>query len=101
MFEHTSRYYLIETLFWDTPDGTRIAYKRRRFLPQPEKMKPLAEWPVEQGDRFDLIAARTLGDSQSFWRIADANRVMDPDVLTTEPGRRLVIPMPQSEDNLR
>jgi hypothetical protein len=101
MFDPTSRYYLIDTLFWQAPDGTQIAYKRRRFLPQPENMQELAEWPVEQGDRFDLIAARTLGDSQSFWRIADANRAMNPDEMTAEPGRRLVIPMPQSQDNLR
>lgn len=101
MFDHTSRYYLIETLFWDAPDGSRIAYKRRRFLPQPEDLQQLAEWPVEQGDRFDLIAARTLGDSQGYWRIADANRSMNPDELTAEPGRRLKIPMPQSQDSLR
>lgn len=101
MFDHTSRYYLIETVFWDAPDGTRIAYKRRRFLPQPEDLQQLAEWPVEQGDRFDLVAARTLGDSQAFWRIADANRAMDPDELTAEPGRRLKIPMPQSQDGQR
>lgn len=98
MFEHTSRYYLSETLFWETPDGESIAYKRRRFLPQPQNLTPLAEWPVDKDDRFDLIAARTLGDSQSYWRIADANRVMNPDELTAEPGRRLVIPMPQEPD---
>jgi hypothetical protein len=108
MFEHTSRYYTIETVFWEEPSppappsivegDNRIAYKRRRFLLQPERFRPLAEWPVQQGDRFDLVAARTLGDSEAFWRIADANRAMDPNELTAEPGRRLVIPMPGSED---
>ena len=98
MFQPTSRYYLIETLFWDSPDGTRIAYKRRRLLPQPKDINLLAEWPVQDDDRFDLIAARTLGDSQSFWRIADSNQVMDPNELTTEPGRRLVIALPEAED---
>jgi|SRR5579859_2646153 len=97
MFDYTSRYYTLETVFWDAPDGTPIAYKRRRFLPMPERLKKLAEWPVQQGDRFDLIAARTLGDSQAFWRIADANRAMDPNELTAEPGRHLVIPMPQAD----
>jgi hypothetical protein len=95
MFDHTSRYYPIETALWVGPDGEPVPYKRRRFLPQPETLQILAEWPVMQGDRFDLVAARTLGDSQAYWRIADANRVMDPDELTETPGRRLVIPMPQ------
>lgn len=94
MFEHTSRYYPIETAFWPGADGV-VPYKRRRFLPQPESMQKLAEWPVAQSDRFDLIAARTLGDPQAYWQIADANRVMDPDELAATPGRKLVIPMPQ------
>jgi hypothetical protein len=95
MFDHTSRYYYLETVFWTGPDGQAVPYKRRRFLPQPERLQQLAEWPVEQGDRFDLIAARSLGDSQAYWRIADANRVMDPQELANTPGRRLIIPMPQ------
>jgi hypothetical protein len=95
MFDHTSRYYAIETAYWTGPDGKQIAYKRRRFLPQPETLTMLAEWSVTQADRFDLIAARTLGDSQAYWLIADANRVMDPDELTAAPGRLLAVPMPQ------
>ena len=95
MFDHTSRYYPLETAFWADPDGREIAYKRRRFLPRPEDLQVLAEWPVAQDDRFDLVAARTLGDSQAWWRIADANRVMDPVDLTEQIGRRLVIPAPQ------
>jgi hypothetical protein len=97
MFDHTSRYWYVDTVFWTRGDGVRIAYKRRRFLPRPEGMQVLAEWPVQAGDRFDLTAARTLGDSQSYWRIADANRAMDPVELET-PGRRLVIPLPQPND---
>lgn len=98
MFDHTSRYWAIETAEWTRPDGQQIAFKRRRLLPRPEDMQVLAQWPVQASDRFDLIAARTLGDSQGFWRIADANRVMDPVELET-PGRRLTIPMPQPGDS--
>jgi hypothetical protein len=94
MFDHMSRYYPLETGFWTGPDGQQRTYKRRRFLPQPETLPSLAEWPVAQGDRFDLIAARTLGDSQAYWQIADANLVIDPDELAATPGRRLTIPMP-------
>ncbi len=95
MFDHTSRYDPIEIAFWTSPGGESIPFKRRRFLPAPESLPKLAEWPVGEGDRFDLIAARTLGDSQAWWRLADANGVMEPGELTKEPGRRLVIPMPQ------
>ena len=98
MFDHTSRYWSIETAFWTREDGEVIAYKRRRLLPRPESTQLLAVWPVQAGDRFDLIAARTLGDSQSFWRIADANRALDP-VELERPGRRLVIPLPQPGDS--
>ena len=93
MFDHTSRYWPIETAVWTDGTGDPIPYKRRRLLPQPEGMQQLGTWPVEAGDRFDLLTARTLGDPQAFWRIADANRAMDPVELET-PGRRLVIPMP-------
>lgn len=97
MFSHDSRYYSVENALWTRPPDDAIAYKRRRLLPRPEGMAELARWIVEQGDRFDLVAARTLGDSQSFWRIADANRAMDPLELET-PGRMLRIPMPQPGD---
>jgi hypothetical protein len=97
MFDHTSRYWSTPVAFWPDPSGRLIRYARRRLLPQPEGMQELAIWPVEPGDRFDLVAARTLGDPQAYWRIADANRVMDPRELEV-PYRRLVIPMPQPGD---
>jgi nucleoid-associated protein YgaU len=45
-------------------------------------------------DRLDILAATYYGDSQLWWRIADANAVSDPDELS-EPGRRLRITHPQ------
>jgi hypothetical protein len=50
---------------------------------------------VVQGDRLDLIAARTLGDSEQFWRVCDANDAMDPHELTAEPGRAVRVPVPR------
>lgn len=97
MFDHESRYFAVENALWTHRYGETIAYKRRRLLPRPEDMTELGKWIVEEGDRFDLVSARTLGDSQSFWRIADANRVLDPLELET-PGRTLSIPMPQPGD---
>lgn len=95
MFEHTSRYYQIETAQLTGPDGRVIAYKRRRFLPQGETLPLLVEVTVTQGDRLDLIAARTLGDPEQFWRICDANDALDPLELTAEAGRVIRVPIPQ------
>jgi hypothetical protein len=97
MFEHTSRYYNIETSTFTTLEGRTIAYKRRRFLPQGNDLPILVEVAVTQGDRLELITARTLGDPEQFWRIADANNAMDPFDLTATPGYRLRVPVPQVE----
>jgi hypothetical protein len=96
MFEPTSRYAAIETTTLDLPDGHAVAYKRRRFLPHGAAMPLLVEITVAQGDRLDLITARTLGDPEQFWRICDANDAMHPADLTEVPGQRLRVAVPQS-----
>jgi hypothetical protein len=96
MFEPTSRYYMLETAQLHTADGQVIAYKRRRFLPQGQDMPLLVEVSVTQGDRLDLITARTLGDPEQFWRVCDANNAMNPTDLEAESGRRLRVPVPQA-----
>lgn len=95
MFEPTSRYYAIEDASLTAPDGGVIAYKRRRFLPDGEKIPLLVEVTVTEGDRLDLITARTLGDPEQFWRVCDANNAMNPSDLTAETGRVLRVPVPQ------
>lgn len=100
MFDPNSRYFNIETAKLTKPDGQEVAYKRRRFLPRAERMPKLAEVTVVEGDRIDLITARLLSDSEQFWRIADANNAMDPQDLTSEPGRRLRVAVPQAEGAL-
>lgn len=95
MFTFTSRYYNLETVMLTLPDGRVVAYKRRRFLPQGDSMPLLAEVAVTEGDRLDLITARTLGDPEHFWRVADANNAMNPFDLTAEVGRVLRVPLPQ------
>ncbi len=97
MFEPGSRYYNLETAKLTKPDGQEIAYKRRRFLPRAERMPKLGEVTVVEGDRMDVITARVLSDPEQFWRIADANNAMDPQDLTSEPGRRLRVAVPQAE----
>lgn len=97
MFEPGSRYHAIETALFTLPDGRQVAYKRRRFLPQGASLPLLAEVPVAEGDRLDLIAHHTIGDPEQFWRVCDANDAMRPADLLAEPGRRIRVPIPQFE----
>jgi hypothetical protein len=95
MYDFTSRYFALETAIFVGSDGHEVAYTRRRFLPAADTLTALSEVVVAQGDRLDLIAARTLGVPEAFWRIADANTAMSPFDLTATPGRRLRIALPQ------
>ena len=95
MFDPTSRYYALKDASYVQPDGTVVVYKKRRFLPQAETIRSLSEVVTVRGDRLDLIAFRTLGRPELFWRIADANDAMDPFDLTATAGTTLRIPVPQ------
>lgn len=95
MFEHTSRYSPLETAEYLTADGRKLAYVRRRFLPQGQKIPLLQEVTVLESDRLDLITHEGLGDSEQFWQICDANNTMNPDELTAEIGQVVRIPVPQ------
>ena len=63
-----------------------IRYKRRRFLPRARACRSSSRSRWSQGDRLDLITARTLGDPEQFWRVCDANDALDPAELTDEPA---------------
>jgi hypothetical protein len=99
MIDKTSRYSGIPEakLTVTDPDGrTReVAYLRRRFLPQPGDLTPIAEHIVEQGDRLDNLSARYLGDATQFWRLADANDALRPEELTDEVSSVIQIAFPQ------
>jgi hypothetical protein len=95
MFDYKSRYYNLETVEYTAADGRKIAYKRRRFLPQGNDLPLLQEVTVADGDRLDLITYDTLGEPEQFWQVCDANNAMNPDDLTAEIGRVLRIAMPQ------
>lgn len=95
MFTSTSRYYALPTKTLTTPDGRRVTYVQRRFVPQSNAFQVLGEVVVKQGDRLDNISSRTLGDPEQFWQICDANNAMNPSDLTAELGQRLRIPVPQ------
>ena len=95
MFPVTSRYCGIEIATWEAPDGRKINYLRRRFLPPADSYSILTEHTVKQEDRLDNITALYLGDPEQFWRLCEANNAMHPEELTDETDRRLRIPLYQ------
>ena len=98
MFDHTSRYYPLETAVFSDAAGREVRYKRRRFLPFADTAVVIAEHDVTQGERLDNIAARGLGDPEQFWRLCDDNGAMHPGELTAEVGRRLRVTMPRAPE---
>lgn len=93
-YPRTSRYHDIPSAVHTTPGGREIPYLTRRFLPPHQDLVDIAEHVVSEGDRPDLVANTHLGDPEAWWRIADANPVLDPRELTDTPGRRLRITLP-------
>ncbi|WP_321796812.1 Base plate wedge protein 53 [Caballeronia sp. J97] len=69
-------------------------YVLRRFIPQRRAITVAVEHIVTSGERPDLLGAAALGNALLYWRIADANAVLDPFELTDTPGRRVAIPLP-------
>jgi hypothetical protein len=96
MIPVTSRYYGIETARITGADGRETVFLRRRFVPPPDQGSLIGEHAVVEGDRLDNVTARYLGDPEQFWRVCDANRAMQPEVLVDEIGRRLRIAFPQN-----
>jgi nucleoid-associated protein YgaU len=95
LFAATSRYYGIGIGTLEVPPGRTIAYILRRFVPPSESFQLLQEHTVVQGDRLDNLAAQYLGDPTLFWRLADANRAMQPEELIETAGRVVRITLPE------
>ena len=72
-----------------------VVYVRRRFIPALNTMTIAARHVVGPLDRPDTLGAVELGDPLLYWRIADANAVVDPNELTDTLGARVAIPLPQ------
>lgn len=68
-----------------------VAFLRRRLVPPPERFALLYEYSCVERDRRDLVAAVQLSDPELWWRIADANGVIDPATMTLPVGRILRI----------
>jgi hypothetical protein len=94
MFFRGSRYESISETSLLAKDGRAIRYKRMRFIPL-GKSPPRLFAKAELGERPDLMALRTIGDPEQFWRLCDLNLVRRPVELTAIPGRLVAIPAPE------
>jgi nucleoid-associated protein YgaU len=95
-FPQHSRYAASEVVSTEGPRGGEVRVLRRRFIAHTDTQPPHARHLVKAGDRLDLLAQHYYGDPLLAWRIADANRALDPAQLTAVPGRVLTIPAPDA-----
>ncbi|MGW5936873.1 hypothetical protein ACWIG3_32020 [Streptomyces celluloflavus] len=93
-YPRSSRYAGIGIGVYRAADGTEVRYAKRRLLP------PLADAGEESvphvvsgGERPDQLGQWYFGDPGQWWRIADANPVLDPRELTDEPGAEIAVPL--------
>lgn len=94
-FPATSRYYGIATAKLETATGDPLVYVGRRLVPPPERFYLLQEHTVTEGERPDNLTHQYLGDPEQFWRLGDANGVMQPNELTDNIGQRIRITLPE------
>ena len=71
-----------------------IRYVLRRFIAQQRDIASAGMHLVQAGERPDRLAAQVFGDPELYWRLADANAVIDPFELTETLGARIVVPVP-------
>jgi hypothetical protein len=93
----TSRYATVGTTVHPpaAAPGQPVAHLRRRLVPRPDRLATSHEVTCTQGDRRDTLAAAVFGDPLLWWRLADANGVLDPATMTTPPGRVLRVALEQ------
>jgi hypothetical protein len=93
-FPPSSRYHGLAISTLTAPDGHSARYLRRRFLPDPTAFQVLLEHLVrDQSERLDNLAAQYLGDPLQFWRICDANEVLQPaDLVAVGAVVRISLP---------
>jgi hypothetical protein len=91
-FPATSRYATVGVTTYTRPaapgeEPVPVAFLRRRLVPKPDRFSLIYEYSCVEGDRRDLVAATHLSDAELWWRLADANGVLDPGILTDPVGR--------------
>lgn len=91
-FPPTSRYAETKVTAHDPGDDSPpTPHLERRLCPQPEQFVTLHTHEISEGDRRDNLAAEKLGEAELWWRIADANGVIDPRSLTDTVGEQIRI----------
>jgi hypothetical protein len=95
-FPPNSRYNKTPLASLTMPDGTEVAYLKRRFVPRPENFALLQLHTVTEGERLDHIAAKYLADPEQFWRLCDANGAVRPNELLEPIGRSIRITLPEN-----
>ena len=94
-YPRSSRYAGIGIGVHVLPDGGEVRYAMRRLLPAlPDADDETVPHVVSSGERVDQLGQRYFGDPGQWWRIADANPVLDPRELTAEPGVEIAVPLP-------
>jgi len=94
-FAPNSRYYGVPIArFITAGDDTGVPYVLRRFIPQRRDIPIAFEHVVQSGERPDTLASAMLGDPELYWRVCDANAVIDPFELTDTLGKHVGIPLP-------
>lgn len=82
----TSRSRYVDGRIVPQPDGEVVAY---RVFPKVPRNQFLHTW--SQSDRLDRLAARYLGSSDLWWKIMDANPIIqNPNDI--RPGMQIRIP---------
>jgi hypothetical protein len=97
MFEPDSRYDAIEEATIEQSDGREVVYKRRRLIGRQRTTIFRGRVIVSRDERVDHIATRTLGDPGQYWRLMDANAVMNPREIDEGKGQTLDIPVAGTE----
>ncbi len=99
-FPPTSRYANVGVAAYARPpepgeEPRPIAFLRRRLVPRPDRFALLYEVTCVERDRRDLLAALHLADPELWWRLADANGIIDPAGMTEPVGRVLRVTLPE------
>lgn len=89
MFDPTSRYASVDDYAVQDAQGRSVKIKKIRLIPN---TPATLSRQVVQGDRSDLLAFLYYQAPDRFWRIADANWVLDPAELVKHPGATIWIP---------